>query len=56
MGWFISKLSSGWFVNVMSFIIVAQLLLLNMTHSFLCERQGLGDEMKQEFGTEKSAN
>jgi hypothetical protein len=56
MGWFISKISSGWFVNVMSFIIVSQLLLLNMTHSFLYERQGMGDEMKKEFRIEKSAN
>jgi hypothetical protein len=36
--------------------MVSQLLLLNMTHSFLRESQGLGDEMTQEFRTEKSAN
>jgi hypothetical protein len=42
MSWFISKLSNGWFVNVINFIIVAQLPLLNHDIFISLQKTGYG--------------
>jgi hypothetical protein len=42
MSWFISKLSNGWFVNVINFIIVAQLPLLNHDTFISLQKTGYG--------------
>jgi hypothetical protein len=42
MSWFISKLSNGWFFNVINFIIIAQLLLLNHDTFISLQKTGYG--------------